>query len=119
MNKVYQDAKEEYSLDNEYEFFKLYLEDIAESNINNVNDYIDVTDILQDDFLGYLVAGARTDMYNGTKLNDFLLNSFDYYISTGLIKIINEKFFIQVPKLLTEYSNYKENSKNVSKKYIK
>lgn len=117
LGTAYKDANKDIVMDYEYEFYKTYLKGFEGQE--SQNGLIKVTGDLEAAFLELSSLYSNYVEVENRGYEDQLADSLAYYVSTGVIKLQKDGYYIDVKKLsetTKQYNTTKEQIGNALKK---
>lgn len=95
LGRAYKEAKQDY----EYEFYNIYLKDYVEQE--NEMGFVKVSDSLQENFMSLngIYSTSKSVIESERGMEDKLADSFMFYISTGVIVLLEDGYYLNTKKL--------------------
>lgn len=115
LGAAYKEAK----LDYEYEFYDTYLKDYVEQE--NETGLVKVSDNLQENFMSLNGAYStiKSAIESERSMEDKLADSFMFYVSIGVIMLLEDGYYINTKRLLETTKQFKSASEQNGRSFKK
>ncbi len=111
LGTAYKDANKDAIVDYEYEFYKTYLR--CFEGQESQTELIKVNGDLEGTFLGLSNLYSNCVSVEDRGYEDQMADSFAYFVSTGVIKVQKDGYYINVKRLLETTKQYNSVTKQI------